>query len=66
MSATVAAAITYHAGTKIEPPEPCRVQVKIIDAKPPNIVNAALYTKEVPVERTAVGKISDCMGHGGL
>jgi len=63
-SATLAAAITYHAGTKMDPPEPCRAQVNIIGAKPPKIVNAALYTKEVPVERTAVGKISDSAAGG--
>src|SRR4030081_2919579 len=28
-------------------------------AKPPNSVNAPLYTRDVPVERTPVGKISD-------
>jgi len=28
-------------------------------ANPPNTVNAPLYTSDVPVERTPVGKISD-------
>src|SRR5258708_6964457 len=28
-------------------------------AKPPNSVKAPLYTRDVPVERTPVGKISD-------
>jgi hypothetical protein len=57
-SATAATAITYHAGTKIAP-EPCRAQVTIIGAKTPKIVKAPLYTKDVPVERTEVGKISE-------
>src|ERR1700733_13220313 len=34
-------------------------QVRIIGAKPPNSVKAPLYTRDVPVERTPVGKISD-------
>src|ERR1700686_5432400 len=34
-------------------------QVRIMGAKPPNSVNAPLYTSEVPVERTPVGMISD-------
>src|ERR1700730_7416908 len=33
--------------------------VRIMGAKPPNTVNAPLYTSDVPVERTPVGKIYD-------
>src|SRR5271163_4940879 len=43
----------------MEPPDRCVSQVRIIGAKPPNSVKAPLYTREVPVERTPVGKISD-------
>src|SRR5580658_8881051 len=43
----------------MEPPDRCVSQVSIMGAKPPNKVNAPLYTSEVPVERTPVGKISD-------
>src|SRR5271155_3229702 len=43
----------------MEPPDRCVSQVRIIGAKPPNSVKAPLYTRDVPVERTPVGKISD-------
>src|SRR5580704_10137096 len=43
----------------MEPPGRCVSQVRSVGEKPPNSVNAALYTSEVPVERTPVGKISD-------
>src|ERR1700689_3742905 len=59
ISSTPAASITYQAGEEIEPPDRCVSQVRIHGAKPPNRVNAPLYTSEVPVERTPVGKISE-------
>src|ERR1700689_1364894 len=43
----------------MDPPDRWMSQVRIMGAKPPNTVKAPLYTSEVPVERTPVGKISD-------
>src|SRR5271163_4241446 len=57
--ATAAASMTYQAGAYSHPPARCVAQVSNRGAKPPNSVKAPLYTREVPVERTPVGKISD-------
>src|SRR5450631_2906309 len=43
----------------MDPPDRWVSQVSIIGANPPKKVNAPLYTKDIPVERTPVGKISD-------
>src|SRR5579871_191831 len=56
---TPAASATYQAGASQEPPAGRVSQVSTVGAKPPNTVKAPLYTIEMPVARTAVGKISE-------